>query len=143
MAEEVNGSAIDLANLDTTTASETGAVMEVRHPVTGEVLRHDDGSAQTITLIGKDSDRFLKLARIQSDKRIQATVRSRQPALTASVEKDDIELLVNATLDWNIVMGGQKPKAEAKNYREAYSKFRWLREQVDEFVGNRSNFLKG
>jgi hypothetical protein len=135
--------AIDLENFDITASAEKGAKMEVRHPATGEVLRHDDGRAFTITLVGRDSDRFMKLARAQSDRRLQQTMRSRSPMLTGSVEKDDIELLVNATLEWDIILGGKQPPSDAKNYRDAYTRFRWLREQVDEFVGNRAHFSMG
>jgi hypothetical protein len=144
MADETkNGSVIDLADLDMTGPSEKGAVMEVRHPATGETLRHDDGRPQTITVLGRDSEKFLTLARKQNDRRIQQTMRTRMPASSAAIEKDDIELLVTATIDWDIYLGGAKPEANAKNFRDAYTRFRWLREQVDEFAGNRSNFLKG
>lgn len=138
---KANGS-LDLASLDFAEADQ-GALLEVRHPATNEILRWDDGSPYTIKVVGRDSDRFLSLVRKQSDKRIQMTLRTRQPVLSASVEKDDIELLVNATLDMNINYKGEKTKSDEKTYREVYTKLRWLREQVDEFIGNRANFLKG
>lgn len=141
--ETKNGSVIDLADLDMAGPSEKGAVMEVRHPATGETLRHDDGRPQTITVLGRDSEKFLALARKQNDRRLQQSMRTRMPAGSAAVEKDDIELLVAATVDWDIYLGGAKPESNEKNFRDAYARFRWLREQVDEFAGNRSNFLKG
>lgn len=139
----VNGSVTDLADLDFTAPAEEGAIMEVRHPVTGETLRHEDGHPFTITLVGRDSERFLKLVRQQSDRRIQASLRTRQPISTVSVEKDDIELLVNATLAWDILLDKKPAENSQKAYRDAYARFRWLKEQVDEFVGSRANFLKG
>lgn len=142
-ATKTNGSVIDLAEFDVRSAAEQGAAMEIHSPVTGEVLRHDDGRPFTITVLGRDSERFLKLARAQSDRRIQATLRTRQPAATVSVERDDIELLVNATTGWDMVLGGEVPKFSAEKCREVYTKYPFLREQVDAFVGNRANFLKG
>lgn len=135
----------DLSKLDTSEAAAKGAKLELRHPNTGEVLRHDDGRPFTITLVGRDSEKFMSLARAQSDRRLQQTLRSRQPALTAAVEKDDTELLVNATLEWDIIFDGKPAENSAKAYREVYSNpgYRWLREQVDEFIGNRANFSTG
>jgi hypothetical protein len=114
----------------------------VRNPKTGEVLRHADGHPFTITFRGKDSEAFRAMARAQSDRRISANMRTRSPVLTATIEKDDIELIVAATLKWDIVFNGKVPKSEAKEYRAAYTKYPWLKEQGDEFVGVRANFIK-
>jgi hypothetical protein len=132
----------DIAEFDTIAASEEGATMEVRHPKTNEVLRHADGHPMTITFYGKDSDRFRELARRQQDRRIQANMRTRQPILSAVMEKDEIELMVAATKSWDIVLGGKVPPSDPKEYRAAYAKYPWLKEQGDEFVGVRANFIK-
>jgi hypothetical protein len=132
----------DIADFDTIAASEEGSVMEVRNPKTGEVLRHDDGRPFTITFRGKDSEAFRNLARAQSDRRISANMRTRAPVLTAVIERDDIELIVAATLKWDIVLGGTAAKSDPKEYRSAYTKYPWLKEQGDEFVGVRANFIK-
>lgn len=137
-----NGKVPDISEFDVTTASEEGVLLELRNPKNGEVLRFDDGRPFTIKLVGKDSERFLKLVRQQGDRRIAGTMRTRQPATIATMEKDDTELLVNATLGWDILMDGQKPPESTAKYREVYTKYRWIREQVDEFVGNRANFFR-
>jgi hypothetical protein len=129
--------------MDLEVSADEGALMEVRHPTTGEVLRHDDGSAFTIKLIGRDSEKFIAVARSQADRRLQQTMRTRAPVLSKVADADEIELLVSATVEWDIILGGKKPESTANNYRDAYKRFRWLREQVDEFVGNRGNFMKG
>lgn len=136
------GSAADIAAFDTVTACETGAQMEVRNPRTGEVLRHEDGRAFTITFLGKDSDTFRTLARQQSDRRIASSMRTRAPTLTAVAEKDDLELIVAMTQEWDIILDGKPAPCDAKSYRAAYLKYPWLREQGDEFVGVRANFIK-
>jgi hypothetical protein len=144
MSEEVkavNGAA-DIANFDTVASSEEGSVMEVRNPRTGEVLRHEDGRAFTITFRGKDSESFRNLARNQQDRRMAAVRRTQAPILSAVIERDDIELITAATLKWDIVLAGQAPKSDPKEYRAAYTKYLWLKEQGDEFVGVRANFIK-
>ena len=141
-AETKPAATSDIADFDTVTASEQGSVMEVRNPKTGEVMRHDDGRPFTITYLGKDSESFRNLARTQSDRRISNNMRTRSPVLTAVIEKDDIELIIAVTLQWDIVLGGKIPPSNSKEYRAAYMKYPWLKEQGDEFVGVRANFIK-
>lgn len=147
MTEETNAAPVkpgaDIADFDTVASSEEGAIMEVRKPDgSGDVFRHEDGRPFTITFRGRDSEQFRALARAQSDRRIAQNVRTRTPVLSASIEKDDIELIVAATLKWDIVLGGKVPKSDPKEYRAAYTKYPWLKEQGDEFVGVRANFIK-
>lgn len=133
---------VDIADFDTVAGSNEGAVMEVRHPKTNEVLYHDDGRPFTITYRGKDSEAFRDAARKQQDRRIQQNMRTRAPVLSSLIEKDDIELMVVATIKWDIILGGKAPPNDPKAYREAYTNYPWLKEQGDEFVGVRSNFIK-
>ena len=133
---------VNLADL-TSDRESVGQTMEVRHPATGEVLRFDDGRPFTIALVGKDSDRFLELQRNIQDKRIAAMTRTRQPVSAVISDRDDIELLVNATVSWDMVYGDAKSSQSTPvNFRSAYTKCRWLKRQVDEFVGNTANFFK-
>jgi len=137
-----DGGAADIAAFDTVASSSDGAKMEVRNPKTGEVLRHEDGRPFTITFLGKDSETFRTLARQQSDRRIATSMRTRAPTLTAVIEKDDLELIVAMTQEWDIILDGKPAPSDAKSYRAAYIKYPWLREQGDEFVGVRANFIK-
>lgn len=134
--------AADISDFDTAAGSEEGSKMEVRNPKTGDVLRHPDGRPFTITYLGKDSEAFRRLARQQSDRRIANNMRTRTPILTAVIEKDEIELLVIVTKSWDILIGGEAPKSDPKEYRAAYTKYPWLKEQGDEYVGVRANFIK-
>jgi hypothetical protein len=141
-AEAAKPSTLNLADLSSSKEDE-GQKMEVRHPGTGDVLRHDDGRPYTITLVGKDSDRFLQLQRQIQDRRLTAMARTRQPMTASLSERDEVDLLVNATLTWDVVFGdngSSEPKPD--NYRRAYTSLRWLRKQVDEFVGSPSNFFR-
>lgn len=134
---------LGLDAFDTTAAAEQGAVMEVRSPNTGEVLRWPDGRPWTITYYGADSERVAKVAREQSDKRIESRMRANTPLRTARLEKDSIELLVTATKSWDIPLGDGSPaKNSPEEYRTAYTKYKWLYEQGNDFTGTRANFLK-
>lgn len=52
---------MDLAKLDLEAAADSGATMEVRHPITEEVLLDKDDKPLTITLLGADSKAFRKV----------------------------------------------------------------------------------
>jgi hypothetical protein len=140
---------MDLSNFDTSADADTGAVMEVRNPHTGEVVYHDgdDGKPDlnrpfTIKLVGKDSQKVVTLGRQQADRRIQHTNRTKLPVTMALLEKDEIELAVVATLEWDVILDGKKPDNDPKAYRAAYAKYSWLYEQVVLFIGTRANFTK-
>lgn len=133
--------ALGLDAFDTTAAADEGAKMEVRRPDTGEVMYWPDGRPYTVTLVGKDGDKIEKLALQQNDRRTQGMSRTRQPTASAIIVKDDIELLVAATKEWDMQLNNGEPAPnDAKEYRAAYTKYKWLREQVDQFTGNRANF---
>ncbi len=130
----------DLANLDTAKASEGGATLELRHPVTDEPLCHDDGKPMTIVIAGYDSPRWRKANRAQLDARVAA---GRKAKITAEdMERAGVDLLVAATLKWDITLDGKRPECNPANVRDAYNRFIWLREQVDNFAANRGNFIK-
>jgi hypothetical protein len=136
---------LGLDAFDTTAAADEGAVMEVRSPATGEVMYWPDGRPWTITYFGADSEKVAKAAFQMNDRRSQAMSRTRQPTPAATLLKDNIELLVAATKEWDIPLGDGTPaKNNPKEYRAAYTKYKWLFEQGDQFTGNRGNFpLKG
>lgn len=135
--------AIGLDSFDSTAAAEQGAVMEVRSPATGEVMRWPDGRPWTINYLGADSEKIAKVARLQNDRNSNAFIRTRAARPSASVEKDNIEILVTATQSWDIPLGNGEPaKNDANEYRSAYTKYKWLFEQGNEFIGSRGNFMK-
>lgn len=134
---------LDLLTLDTRRAADEGAVMEVRHPVTNEVLKQDNGEPVTITLAGRDSDRVKRLQRATLDRRL-AGGRRRNLSFTADeIDKNRLEELVALTLGWSgIVLRGSLIEPTAENARDLYQTVDWVREQAEEFVDDRANFLK-
>lgn len=135
---------MDLSTLDTTTAAEAGATMDVVHPATGAPLTQQDGSTVTLTLAGQDSERFRKADRKISNKRLATSASGQRVKLTAEgIDADSLERLVACTIAWNgIGWGGADKECTPENAREAYKRLPWLREQADTFIGDRANFLK-
>src|SRR2546430_7253563 len=91
----------DLCELD----ASGEATMEVRNKV-GDVLRHNDGRPFTITLLSRDSDAFVKIARSQADRRLAQMQRSRSATIPLATDKEQVELLVAVTVRWDIVLNG-------------------------------------
>lgn len=139
-AARSNGAA-DLSDLSSSPADE-GRVMEVRNKL-GEIMRHADGRPFTITLYGAESAKFRSLAMAQQDRRNQRVFRTRAPDKPQVAEREAIELLVAATKDWDIVWDKAPLEFSEEKAREIYSKFTFLRDQVDQFVGNAANFTIG
>lgn len=129
---------MDLGQLDTVKASNSGAVMQVRHPTTGAVI---DGV--TVTLLGIDSDAYREREAITADKRLQKILkRSGNKLSTSEMREDTLNMLVACTVGWEgVVLDGAPLPFNPANARKLYQRVPWLREQVEEFVGDRANFL--
>jgi len=125
---------MDLAKLDTLSPANEGVWMELEHPVTGEPL------GIKIKVAGVDSDYYRKEMRRQQNKRLKKGIRT---ISAEELENEVIELLVACTLDWEgIEYEGKVLECNKENARMIYKKFPWIREQVDNFINDRANFLK-
>ena len=129
----------DLSLLDSVAVANQGEVLTLLHPATNEELD------TTITLMGSDSDEYRNTIK----KRFEAAQRQAKNKRNQDVDLDDAEqksqeLLAKMTLGWeNLEMGGKSVKFTVEAAKEIYSKFPWIREQVEKFVSDRSNFIKG
>jgi len=136
---------LDLSTLDISSASESGAVMQVTHPVSGAVLTFGDGKPVSLTLAGADSERFRRAQRAATNRKLRANQAGRRVQLSAEeLENDALEMIVAATIGWqgiSIGADGDLPFT-IDNARAIYKKLPWLREQADAFISDRANFLK-
>lgn len=130
---------MDLSQFET---GSEGEWLELLHPTTGEILRDDDGKEAKILLVGKDSDEYRKAQRAATQRRLKS--RSKKNVIDAeSLEREAVEVLIACTKDWQgIGDKGEDLPCEPSNVRRVYSTYLWLREQVDEFVEDRGNFMK-
>lgn len=135
---------LDLTSLDTAHGAEAGAVMEVLHPTTGAVLTQEDGKPISLTLAGRDSDRYQRAARATRNKRLKAQQSGRTAQISAEeMENDSIETIVSCTIGWEgICVDGATLPFSPDNARLLYKRLPWLLEQADAFIVDRANFLK-
>ena len=123
----------DLAKLDTAKVAEEGAELFVAHPTTGEDL------GITITLIGTDSKTFRDISKSRATASLKK--KTREIDLDQN-ESDAVELLAKCTKGWTgITENGKEVAFSFDNAVQLYTKYLWLREQIDRFMADRSNFL--
>ena len=123
----------DLAKLDTAKVAEEGAELRVAHPTTGEDL------GITITLIGTDSKTFRDISKSRATASLKK--KTREIDLDQN-ESDAVELLAKCTKGWTgITENGKEVSFSYDNAVQLYTKYIWLREQIDRFMADRSNFL--
>lgn len=122
------------AKIDTKSAANEGAKMEVRDAA-GVLLTKADGSPITITLLGRDSDTFVKQENANTNRRLAQGSRLK---LTAEALKSEaISLLARCTVAWDF-----DEDCTYENARELYTRFPAIKEQADEFISDRANFTK-
>mgnify|MGYP007011828515 FL=1 len=135
---------MDLKNLDMEKAAEKGAFLHFEHPVNGEKLYAEDENGNPdherpigVTLVGTDSSAFRRKVSEIANRSMGKRQKSR------TVERSDAEaseLVAACTIGvHNIVIDGEVIKL--KDMEHVYTKYRWMREQADEFIGDRRNFF--
>lgn len=139
---------MDLSKFSTVDSAAKGAAMEVLDPVTGNALREEDGSAVTITLLGADSPELRASERARLNKRLGKNIKqlSRTSLSAEQLEEEALETLITATKGWKGISMEQdgevkELKCTPENARMLYTRLPWLREQADEFINDRANFL--
>lgn len=116
---------------------EEGTEMPVLHPTTGEPLKDENGQVATIKLAGVDSDIYRKASNRITNRRVKKGSRSQNMTIER-VEADTMELICACTLQWSgIMVRGEVPKTA----EELYSGAKWLRQQAEEWIHDRANYL--
>jgi hypothetical protein len=156
---------IDLASLDTVAASDKGARIAILHPINKEPI------GIFIQLLGKHSTTFRELIRERINKRVKAESmaakrgKNLDPRTAEEVEAEALEMLVACTLGWETEIyettekPGEKPQKVVKETKptifidgehlpfnhqngiKVYTRLLWLREQIDDAIGDLENFM--
>lgn len=128
---------MDLSTINLEQSAEKGAFLHLEHPVTGEKLYTEDEKPIGFDVVGTDSSRYRrKISELANRK-----MGKRQKQVTLEkAEQEGAELLSACIIKChNVVIDGEQVKPEA--LENMLVKHRWIREQVDEFVGDRRNFF--
>jgi hypothetical protein len=131
----------DLANIDVVKDANAGAEVNIYHPGT----RADLGIS--IRVVGQDSTQFRKISAEQNRRRIARATKGGSFKLNVftpeEIESDKCKLLAACTLGWKgVVEGGKEIPFSVSAAEDLYERFSWIREQVDEAIGDRALFTK-
>jgi hypothetical protein len=131
----INGSKFAAFEIEVDQPSRLTLLDKARQPYRG-----DNGRAAYIELYSADSDIARKHRRAVTRKRL--AMRGRGKLTPEELEAEDVDLFVALTSNWDLVITDVEFSQE--NARELYTNTHvpHIREQVDEFVNDRSNFSK-
>jgi hypothetical protein len=133
---------VDLSDFDLAKGAESGADLALRNPVTDEPLLTEDGAQITIRLVGMDSGAYRRALHQIQNRKLGRLTRGKSPSMEL-VERDELELLAACTVGWSgVVVDGAPLEFSAQNAVSLYERFRWIKEQVDAYIGDRENFFQ-
>jgi hypothetical protein len=128
---------MDLGKFDIGAASERGAEMQLENPITFEPLVTDDGKPISLRLVGSDSGEYRAALT-----RINAKAKPGRKNTLAQAEARAVELLAACVKGWTGIIWNDEPlKFTAENVQMVLTERGWVKEQVDNFVHDRANFL--
>lgn len=130
---------MDISELYTADAHNDGAEMRVKSPLSGELTEC------YITVSGLDSKAF-RSAEMKGKRKVLAAYRDAVAEDNhENLEREVIaETLADATIGWRgFTSNGKELKFSRKSIYELYLNSPNISDQVDTFIANRKNFIKG
>lgn len=129
---------MDLSTLEPTPDS---VPVPLRHPTTAERLLSDTGAPITISIVGMDSEQFRARHRAIINRRLSAGKKAKVTA--EEIEAESIDTIAACITGWQHVELDAKVLEFSKaNAKVLLTRLPWLREQLDEAIADRANFLK-
>lgn len=128
---------LDLNTLDFETSADAGARLDLYHPTTNAP------TGAWLQLLGADSDVYRSAQRKLLRQRLKQIAKTRRAALTPEeLEEEALDLLVVATTGFGgFTSSGTPVEFSADAVRALYKRHNWIREQAEEFISDRANFL--
>jgi hypothetical protein len=134
---------MELSNLDVITGSNEGFDVVIFNP------KDNQDTDIVITVLGRDSDTFRRMASDQARRRVSkfnrgGSFRANQVPTIEEVDADTIAILAACTTGWkNVSIKGEELAFSKDNAARLYKEYPWIRDQVDAAVADRGNFMKG
>ena len=118
-------------------------IVTIKHPTTGDVLKNDDGTDMTITVLAPHSKEYKKAQHEQISKRLKKAQKSKSQDVDYSdIEEATLEVLAKVTKAWDITFGGEKPKLTVAIAKSIYDEVFWIKNQIEEEVSDSLDFMK-
>ena len=124
---------MDISQFDTSSLAESG----VEYVVLNQV---DESKTDIkILLAGTDSSCYRNAVSSHARKNSE---RNRAQIDLEEAEKNTCEILASCTLGWSgLTENGKELQYSKQSAIDLYKKHKWLRQQVDRFIGDRTNFF--
>ena len=118
-------------------------VVTIKHPLTDEPLKNEDGSDMTISIYAPYSKEYKTVVHGIATKRLKkAQGKGVKEFTMEDMEATTLESMAKTTKEWNITYGGEMPKLTEAKVKEVYDKVFWIRSQLEEAVNNSLDFMK-
>lgn len=137
---------MDLGNLGGNI--DEGSRMDLKHPASGETLTYEVGEETRnmhLILLGRDSEKYRKIERQITNKRIKERQSFRTAKVTKEqLEEDSIALVSAVTIGGKVFMDGEEMEVTPEVAKRLYQnrKYDWIREQADFWIDNRENYFR-
>ena len=122
-------------------ASDT-TTFEIKHPLSGEVLRKDDDDAMTITVYLPHAKEYKAIIHAQTNARIQRAQKGKTNYTSEEIEEATLDLLVKTTKDWDVQLDGKTPAFSHDLAKDVYDKLPWVKAQVLQAQEDYASFFK-
>lgn len=114
---------------------------ELLEKATVPIYSPDGGKLMDVTVYGKDSKKYISAKHRYKNLNIKAGALL---PTSEETERRALELLIELTDTWiELKLNGEPLECNEENKRMVYTKYRWVREQVDLAIHERANFLPG
>lgn len=138
---------MDLRQFDTKDAANAGATLTIKHPVELTPLRKEDGSEVTITVLGRDSDKYREITNQIQKRATQRLARAKGDLEKATdpeiTKKEAILRLADTTIGWSgVELDGEMLECNRMNAEIIYTEFPFIADQVADFQEDMENFLR-
>jgi len=135
---------MDLSKLNVVEQANSGAALELLHPVTGEVLTDEkkEPKAFYLKLLGSDSDVYRNQIKRNFERNQNQSKGRNKPKLDIDdAQRRAAELLAKCTTECYMIEDGKPIECTSAEMVRLYLKYPWLREQAEEFIGDRGNLM--
>lgn len=147
---------MDLLNLDLAKQANEGSVLNLVFPAdctdpkSGE--KHEKGDPITdgkgkepkqfyVRLLGTDSDTYRKLTNRSLEKTFNSRDKKKKVDMDQA-QRDTAEKFAKCTTECYFIENGKEVECTTSEMTRLYIQYSWIKEQVDEFINDRSNFTK-
>lgn len=113
------------------------ATVEITDPISGEF------TGIRITVASPDSAKYRQISMKIQNEQLTYAMKNKGKTSAERLANNALEVLVGATVAWEgITEGGKELPCTPENVRKVYEEVSFIKDQIDEFLGDARNFFK-